>query len=255
MVGLAAPVLLAFPALSGPGSSRLLVSQPLLTATTTDAVKILASRFASSSPTSSTMDRPTLVALFSSLASVIYETFGSLVQHDLSELSRLCAKFWPKWLLCVTHSNRTFPLPLPPSISPTVPRSSDPTHRYRAPERPAQIRLHPRAPTPLDAPHVGPYHLRPPSDGPPRLRRNHARPPLPAPASRRSPLPQPFPPPSSSHRVRPFGRRCAAQGCCDRGGGPVPCEEFAGTGKVVAVGELLCRVQSGQIGCEDLCQG
>ncbi|KAL8287044.1 hypothetical protein RQP46_004050 [Phenoliferia psychrophenolica] len=51
--------------------------------------------------TATALDTPALVALFHSLAKLVYETFGTTARNSLDELAYLCAKFWPKWLFCV----------------------------------------------------------------------------------------------------------------------------------------------------------
>lgn len=52
------------------------------------------------------MSAATILDLFSSLVSLVYDTFSSLADNELEELAHLTLKFWPKWLGCVESNNR-----------------------------------------------------------------------------------------------------------------------------------------------------
>lgn len=54
------------------------------------------------------MNARTLLELFSSLVSLVYDTFSSLADNDLEELAHLTLKLWPKWLACVESNNREY---------------------------------------------------------------------------------------------------------------------------------------------------
>ncbi|KAM0754796.1 hypothetical protein T439DRAFT_321842 [Meredithblackwellia eburnea MCA 4105] len=94
MVGLASPVLVTFPLLAP-----------------NDCLNLLAQRFARQAPNSQVHDRGTLTKLFRSLATVVYDTFGSTAKNNVEELAYLTAKFWPRWLSCTEQGNP----PIPPS--------------------------------------------------------------------------------------------------------------------------------------------
>ncbi|KAK4058499.1 hypothetical protein OIO90_000661 [Microbotryomycetes sp. JL221] len=101
-VGVTEPICITFPDINDTDPSNAMKH--------VDSVEVLASRFASTNPTSESLDTDQLVELFKALAGVIWSTYSSLAT-DLDSLAYMTAKFWPKWLDCVENSN--------PPIAPT----------------------------------------------------------------------------------------------------------------------------------------
>ncbi|KAK4705046.1 origin recognition complex subunit 5, partial [Phenoliferia sp. Uapishka_3] len=109
MVGLATPDLLSFPLLASTGQSthlKFLISYRL-SSFCADYVNLLAARYAAVSPSSPFLPTPALIATFRSLASIVYDSFGTTAKSSLDELAYLCAKFWPKWLRLAEQENRS----------------------------------------------------------------------------------------------------------------------------------------------------
>ncbi|ORY74291.1 origin recognition complex subunit 5 C-terminus-domain-containing protein [Leucosporidium creatinivorum] len=119
MVGLLEPTLVEFPDLG----AALVDNPSSTTPTLPDPVLLLTSRFAlqlpnplpPSPPTNSTnpylpLSREDLIALFQSLAKVIWDLFSKYLV-EVEQLAELCARYWGKWRGVVEGSN--------PPIAPT----------------------------------------------------------------------------------------------------------------------------------------